>query len=295
MVDYCDLFREFEIKKRKYSNMSDRIMIRVPIALNDGFQEKHNKPIKDHIATRSQYKDKVSWVGDKLRLEPEIAKTLFQNACVSSTNHLKSLFKLPEVKDVPTILMVGGFSESPMLQEIVQNALPDKQVIIPADAGLAVLKGAVIYGHDPSVIQERRCRYTYGVQTSHPFKVGVDPIEKKFTDDDGDDYCSEKFGVHVHVGQAVGYSEKQEWHSYSVVKSDQKAITFKFFATEDSTPNFTTDSGCKEIGKLEVDVPGSGMGRSVKVRMIFGDTELHAEAIVEQTNQKTKASLNFLG
>ena len=295
MVDYCDLFREFEIKKRKYSNMSDRIMIRVPIALNDGFQEKHNKPIKDHIATRSQYKDKVSWVGDKLRLEPEIAKTLFQNACVSATNHLKSLFKLPEVKDVPTILMVGGFSESPMLQEIVQNALPDKQVIIPADAGLAVLKGAVIYGHDPSVIQERRCRYTYGVETSFPFKEGVDPIDKKFTNDNGKDFCSNKFDIHVRIGEAASSKENQAWESYSVVRSDQTEVTFKFFATEDKEPNFTTDPRCKEIGKLTVDVPGSGMGRSVKVRMIFGDTELHAEAIVEQTNQKTKASLNFLG
>ena len=34
----------------------------------------------------------------------------------------------------------------------------DKKVIIPEAAGIAVLKGAVIFGHDPSAISERRCR-----------------------------------------------------------------------------------------------------------------------------------------
>ena len=31
-------------------------------------------------------------------------------------------------------------------------------MIIPEAAGIAVLKGAVIFGHDPSAISERRCR-----------------------------------------------------------------------------------------------------------------------------------------
>ena len=34
----------------------------------------------------------------------------------------------------------------------------DKKVIIPEGAGMAVLKGAVIFGHDPSAISERKCR-----------------------------------------------------------------------------------------------------------------------------------------
>ena len=31
-------------------------------------------------------------------------------------------------------------------------------MIIPEGAGMAVLKGAVIFGHDPSAISERKCR-----------------------------------------------------------------------------------------------------------------------------------------
>jgi hypothetical protein len=38
--------------------------------------------------------------------------------------------------------MVGEFSESPMLRNAVERAFPNQTLIIPQDAGLAVLKGA---------------------------------------------------------------------------------------------------------------------------------------------------------
>lgn len=72
-------------------------------------------------------------------------------------------------------------------------------------------------------------------------------------------------------------------------------LSFKFFATKERFPEYTTDPGCREIGKLTVKVPGSGIGRSVQIRMVFSDTELHAEAIDQRTLVQTRATLNFLG
>ena len=43
--------------------------------------------------------------------------------------------------------MVGGLSECSMIQEAVYKAFPDNQIIIPMDAALSVLKGAVLFGH----------------------------------------------------------------------------------------------------------------------------------------------------
>jgi hypothetical protein len=37
--------------------------------------------------------------------------------------------------------MVGGFSESPMLRDAVERAFPNHSLIIPQEAGLAVLRG----------------------------------------------------------------------------------------------------------------------------------------------------------
>jgi hypothetical protein len=51
--------------------------------------------------------------------------------------------------------MVGGFSECSLIQEAVQEAFPDKRIIIPEDAGMSVLKGAVLFGHRPDFIRSR--------------------------------------------------------------------------------------------------------------------------------------------
>lgn len=50
--------------------------------------------------------------------------------------------------------MVGGFSESPITLDVVKNAFPTKRVIVPEEAGLAVLKGAVLFGHQSNSVLE---------------------------------------------------------------------------------------------------------------------------------------------
>ena len=47
--------------------------------------------------------------------------------------------------------------------------------------GVAVLKGAVLYGLDPAIVHVRRAKVTYGIGVIKPFKQGIHPIgEKKF-------------------------------------------------------------------------------------------------------------------
>ena len=77
---------------------------------------------------------------------------------------------------VGTIVMVGGFSESRCLQREISRAFPNKYLVIPEDPGLAVVKGAVIYGHDPKAIVSRIARYTYGVEMAQSFIDGVSKI-----------------------------------------------------------------------------------------------------------------------
>lgn len=59
----------------------------------------------------------------------------------------------PEVRGVRFLFLVGGFAESPMLQKAVQRALGRTcRIIIPHDVGLTILKGAVLFGLDPTVV-----------------------------------------------------------------------------------------------------------------------------------------------
>lgn len=59
----------------------------------------------------------------------------------------------PEVRGVRFLFLVGGFAESPMLQKAVQRALGRTcRIIIPHNVGLTILKGAVLFGLDPTVV-----------------------------------------------------------------------------------------------------------------------------------------------
>ncbi|KAH3835273.1 heat shock 70 kDa protein 12A-like isoform X1 [Dreissena polymorpha] len=296
-ADYIDIFRSFEIIKRKFSpGMQDKVTIKVPSALNDIFKAKHGKDLKVHINSMAEYKGKVTWMGDKIRLEPAVAESFFKDACEKAASHLKNLFSKSELKDVKTILMVGGFSESVLLQKVIKDATSsDKKIIIPNDAGLAILKGAVVFGHNPLIIKERRSRYTYGVGTSILFKKGSHPEANKITGNDGKEYCTNIFGKHVEIGQELVFGQNNVAKSYTPVNADQTQIGFRFFASTDKDPMYVTDPNCTDIGNLTVDLAGSGTDRSVNVNMIFGDTELHVEAVEVANGKKSKCVLNFLG
>ncbi|XP_060576634.1 heat shock 70 kDa protein 12A-like [Ruditapes philippinarum] len=275
--------------------MTGKITFRVPLALADEFKQKKGKEIKDHIKTNPMYENSISWVGDRLRIEAHAAKGLFADACNSVAEHLKTIFTEDQVKDVPTILMVGGFSESPMLQDVIKRTMPDKTIIIPADPGLAVLKGAVIFGHDPSVIQERRCRYTYGVKICLPFNEHIHPESKKFVDDDDNILCSDIFDRHVQIGQPVEYGESQVTQSYVPTSKSAKAMVFPVYASDQPEPTFVTDQSCTHLGNLTFELGGSGTARAVNVQMTFSGTELKVEAEEKSTGKKKNAKFDFLG
>jgi hypothetical protein len=64
------------------------------------------------------------------------------------------LFERPEVSNIKFLFLVGGFAESPLLQQAVQVMLQGRsRIIIPHDVGLTILKGAVLFGLDPSIIK----------------------------------------------------------------------------------------------------------------------------------------------
>jgi molecular chaperone DnaK (HSP70) len=68
----------------------------------------------------------------------------------------------PTAKNAPLLLLVGGFAECPLVQAAMKRNFPNKRIIIPEEAGLSVLKGAVLFGHKPDYIASRVMRFSYG-------------------------------------------------------------------------------------------------------------------------------------
>ena len=63
----------------------------------------------------------ADWKVDKMRVKKEICFNFFERAFKSIGDHLEEQMKKPECNGADTILMVGGFSESPLLQEYIRK------------------------------------------------------------------------------------------------------------------------------------------------------------------------------
>lgn len=239
--------------------------------------------MKQHVAGQ------VSVTADKLRTTPEQAQHFFQETSGHIVNHLRSI--LSKVQGIETILMVGGFSESPMLQNAIRTNFPELRIIIPEDASMAVLMGAVIFGHNPSAIISRVSKFTYGVRVYTKFDPRVHPESRKLVIE-GEEKCK-VFDKHVEIDQEVyvGYASPEK--SYFPSYKNNPKIGIKIFISEDKNPMYT--DGCKYLGCVAADMSDipTYWERELVVKLIYGNTELGVEAR-KKTGEVIRATMNLL-
>ncbi|XP_013402235.1 heat shock 70 kDa protein 12A [Lingula anatina] len=294
--DWVGLIRDFELKKRTVKGDSPTMInIRIPNSLREEFQFAREMPMRDACAKCNLG---IQWAADKMRLPLLLVTEFFQDSITSIINHVKTLFEEPEHTDIQYIVLVGGFSESPLLQQAVKDAFRDgHQVVIPPEeAGLAIVKGAVLYGHNPTVIQRRVSSMTYGIECVADFTDGVHPDEFKINIA-GRDKCKNVFKTFVEAGSSVQIGENVT-HRFKAVVPFKHTMQLPVYVSSSKDAKYTTDPDTTPLGKISVSVPGQndpGKERLVEVRMGFGDTEIHVTAVDLTTgNASLPVNINFL-
>ena len=294
--DLIDLHREFETKKRNIRmDKTGKETIKIPARLTTLFEEKTKKKAAEVVKNNTEYKGLVAYTAGKLRVDCSVMKSWYDESCHQTVKHVKELFKSKAGKGVSTILLVGGFSESPMMQESLRTAFPDTRLIVPEEAGLAVLKGAVLFGHNPITIVSRVAKCSYGIRVYRDFKAGVHPDNKKVQVGKRVK-CKDVFACHVKKGQELIVGEVQSKQRYTPLEADQMTLIFDFYTSTEEDPQYVTDVDCSYLGQLEVEVPdlSGGKDRGVFVKLIFGGTEIIVEGEEEKTKKVTKAVFDFL-
>lgn len=110
--------------------------------------------IKTRISSLPKYKNKLFWVGDKLRVDAQLAKSIFfYESCSKIVYHLQELFLYPTLRDVSSILLAGSYAECPMVQTALTEAFksPHREVFSPDMRTMVGWCGAVMYGHQPKI------------------------------------------------------------------------------------------------------------------------------------------------
>jgi hypothetical protein len=297
MDDYIDLFRTFEVKKRETSpGHSGKVTFRIPPSFVDTIKDVTGLSIKDKIMS-SPLNGQVTYGNGKIRVDAKIAQSFFKQSVDSILQHLASLLRRRLNKECTAIVMVGGFSESSILQDAVKCAFGRKyNVIIPDGAGLAVLKGAVIFGHQPSTISERICKYTYGKSICHKTTSACDHPPTKTEWIDGKLYCLDIFMKHITIGQTVKLEEEQMEMITCPIYADQTKIDTTIYASILRDPYLITQLDCIKIGHFVIPIPDTSLGtdREIGTRFIFGDTEIAVKTEDKQTGQVQIHSIDFL-
>ncbi|KAL3857341.1 hypothetical protein ACJMK2_012018 [Sinanodonta woodiana] len=294
--DLLDMLRTFEVKKREIQTKKDStIILRIPISLLNIYKNETGKVLQESIS-QNEFAGKVKIINDKIKLEGTFFREFFTQAIQSITSFVRTLLQNKNLEGVKSIIMVGGFSECLILQESIISSFPEINTIIPQDAGLVVLKGAVIYGHNDDMILERVCRYTYGIAGAIPFVKGVHKDEYMEESDVGP-LCNSIFVKIVEAGQHIKLHERQAERYFSLNSEDQDHYTFPVYISTSVSPTYVTDVGCSKLGSLTIsgiDTSVPLKDRKVAVSMIFGGTELEVEARDVHTKEITTVILDFL-
>jgi molecular chaperone DnaK (HSP70) len=173
--EVIELERSFESFKRKIDTGSTVYYMQIPLSLR-------------------QSAPPGTLVASKLKLQSEKVKEFFDKPIKTICAHIRKMISAMPLDELKTILLVGGFSESKLLQEGIQRYFPSIAVRTPSGPSTAVVKGAV---------EKNRFRmspYTYGVNTTIPFRHGIHP-EQKLCVYKGTEYCEDVFSVHVKIDQ----------------------------------------------------------------------------------------------
>ncbi|XP_052673407.1 heat shock 70 kDa protein 12A-like [Crassostrea angulata] len=267
LAGYNDLRKDLEVKKREINTESTKISFTIPNQLAQVIPKDYNPEI-------------LECKKGKLELKVPGIKKWFSEICDSIVSHVEELLEEQKKKqrNIESILMVGGFSESSFLQETVKTAFPNKHIIVPNQAGLAVLKGAVLFGHNPQIVDSRVAKVTYGVNTLSKIQDERDvPDKSRIRTINGVKYEKNVFSKHVTKGDDLVIGQAQEEKTYFPIYPDQKSVQFSVFSSQEENPKYV--DGCKRLGSFDVKIPYTtdGTDRKVVVRFIFGGTEIKFE------------------
>ncbi|WAR14086.1 HS12A-like protein [Mya arenaria] len=288
MSDYFDISREFEHKKRSFDpDKIKQITVRMSASLRDLAEKYSSKSLEERIGSLQVRENAITTRGkDKLRIDSTIVQSWFKKPIDLLIQHIKSLLAEPKMKSIQTVILVGGFGESPYVQERMRNEILGIKLIVPACAGLAVLKGAVRFGHNPAIVSSRIMKYTYGTAVFDYFDEKKHPKEKRVRLN-GKWRVPNCFSVYVRVNEEVRVDQQVTRKSIPTSEISHTPV----YRTTQENPEYTTDPGCELLGTIELenrkDIPLEQ--QSIENTFMFGDTEL----LFKKTNNGRESYMTF--
>ncbi|XP_060597802.1 heat shock 70 kDa protein 12A-like [Ruditapes philippinarum] len=295
---YVSLVNEFRLKKKEFKSQMNTIQLKMENALVHVIRgEKKNL---NYIVKKSKYARKLKYNSSdaKLTFNREILEELFKPSVEKIISKLVEVLKQCDENEIKTIILVGGYSESPYVMERIQTQFFNMRVILVDDARLAVLNGAVMMGWKPKNIIQRRSRYTYGFVIRKPFRAGIHP-ERLRINYHGVIYCGKIFEKMITKGQIVEYGQTFIFEGrYRITTAGKKckAEVNLYRSTREDPHYCIKEEGCSLVGTVILIPPSDGWPDmwDYDQYLIVGETEFTVKFLNLNTGQEYEAHMDFL-
>lgn len=288
--DWQIILNRFETQKRAEEEV-DNDEISIPLPYNFIKSCCHDIGEDDAINERIRrfYPEKVSVSSDYLNITMETLEDLHRPIVNKISKHIKDLLSKQSLQDVKTMFLVGGFSEAQFLRKEISRSFCDKRILIPQDPQLAIIRGAVEFAQDPTLLRARVMGKTYGVDIWYTFDPEKHPRAKREVRPHKV-YCRDIFETLVKKGERIDIEETRT-HTFFPIDPNTTAIKFRFYSTDREDAEFTTDPGVvPENVEILIPTPDTtkGLNRQLRLDVKFGGTELKVRVTdVESGNVRT--------
>jgi len=190
------------------------------------------------------------------------------------------------------LLLVGGFGENEYLLRRIREEFMDTRTIRNVEtvihAGLAIVRGAAMFGLRPAAVTQRVSRYSYGICVLRAFQYGRDPESKKIIGGDGIERCDSSYFEYVKQGEAIQLSRSRQ-HVFKTHHKD-KCPEVKIYAYDGKeTPRYVDSYGVFFVGTVHIPemptimrIVDATHPLEVKINMYFGLTEITATVEIER-------------
>jgi hypothetical protein len=294
--DFLTFMSAFENKKRVFSKCDEKVILQIPQSIRDIMCETLGKSLESHLEEMNRTQD-VKFQRDKMIIFNEAFTSLLSGTIEKIILHVQTIRDLHKLR-IDSILLVGGFAECDLLKSTFKTSFPETRIIAPEDPVLAVLKGAVLFGRNPQVLQARVCRYTYGICTTVDFIEDRFPLSKKIILG-GKELAKDIFNIHIQANETVHIGQRGNEKRYFLNRDDQDRLHLDIFATKNRNPLFVTDEGVVYLGMLDIEVPDLQTQTTDKrhflVSFLLDGTEMEVVAVDSATNAATATKFDFIG
>ncbi|KAK3602714.1 hypothetical protein CHS0354_017156 [Potamilus streckersoni] len=281
---WIDFEKEFETEKRKFypcDNVTHKLhlpnyFVQTPsLQLAEKFKAKHGNALK----VKENY----------LVIHSSKMEQYFDTAIDKIKDHISNLLQRKELSKLSSIMLVGGFAESRVVQEKIKTYFKTKTVFVPPEASVSVLKGSVMFGHNPNIIAERISPWTYGVHTRKAFNKNIHDIKRKQTMA-GKEYVNNAFDKYLGIGESVAVGRRSLGHIYNVINPKDHIVYWKVYRTEKMDPLYCDENGVYFLGSLEIELPRNEEEKKwrLELHMTCRGTELEASVSDADTQEQFK-------